>query len=167
MTYSSDGLGQRSLDLVRQNASTLEYLALTDDQESVFSSLITSPDGSAVAYPHLHTLNLFGGSFGSDGPRPISNGHILFPRLCSLHLRCCYPFGDDIMFRGNSATLKCLELFLDATTVSILKRHNVFTPVSHPMLQCIKLEANESLIPDSFATATEAMRFMQTIGPEA
>ncbi|KAJ2896531.1 hypothetical protein IWW38_001996 [Coemansia aciculifera] len=167
MTYTTDTLGQQPVELVRQNASTLEYLVLTYGQESVDSSLFASPDGGSVAFPHLHTLKMLCASFDSDEPRRISTDGILFPRLCSLKLNCHYPFGDDTIFRGNSATLECLDLYLDAATVFILRKHRVFTPTSHPRLQCVNIEVDELPISDSFATVTEAMQSMQSIGPGA
>ncbi|KAJ2859738.1 hypothetical protein GGH94_005940 [Coemansia aciculifera] len=54
-----------------------------------------------------------------------------------LILRSHYPFGDDVVFRGNDATLEYLKVALYPELVTILERHNVFTRTSHPQLKAL------------------------------
>ncbi|KAJ2057351.1 hypothetical protein GGI17_005692 [Coemansia sp. S146] len=64
---------------------------------------------------------------------------IPFPSLQCLRLKLDHPFDDDVLFGGNSATLECLEVGLGRTTIDMLRSFNVFTPTSHPRLQCVKI----------------------------
>ncbi|KAJ2255696.1 hypothetical protein GGI13_001497 [Coemansia sp. RSA 455] len=78
-----------------------------------------------------------------------------------------YPFGDDTMFRGNSATLEGLTLTADSFFVAMVRQYGVFTPTSHPQLRCIKWEGWRELVPAAFATYAEGIRFALSIGPGA
>ncbi|KAJ2040495.1 hypothetical protein H4S03_000974, partial [Coemansia sp. S3946] len=51
---------------------------------------------------------------------------IPFPVLKTLRLKSLYPFTDDIIFRGNSATLEYLEFLIDKDTVNMLNSARVF-----------------------------------------
>ncbi|KAJ1665386.1 hypothetical protein GGF38_002986, partial [Coemansia sp. RSA 25] len=163
MAYKFGGLGLQLIELMRQNASTLQSLVLDCDHESLFSSLILNSDGSAVTFPHLHTLKLMGRAYYAPWQLPVFSGIAPFPRLWCLKLVGNYPFGDDTLFRGNAATLEYLDFVLDVQAISILCKHRVFTPVSHQNLQCVKAELAGMLIPGSFATAAKAMQFVQSI----
>ncbi|KAJ2741355.1 hypothetical protein GGI20_005250, partial [Coemansia sp. BCRC 34301] len=78
-----------------------------------------------------------------------------------------YPFGDDVLFRGNAATLERLALILDAKAVTMLREHKVFTPTSHPRLGVVDISFDDNFAPDVFATAAECMQFVLDIGPTA
>ncbi|KAJ2336649.1 hypothetical protein GGI00_000712 [Coemansia sp. RSA 2681] len=167
MAYKFGGLGLQLIELMRQNASTLQSLVLDYDHESLFSSLILNYDGSAVTFPHLHTLKLMGRAYYAPWQLPVFSGIAPFPCLRCLKLVGTYPFGDNTLFRGNAATLEYLDFVLDVQAISILCKHRVFTPASHQNLQCVKIELAGMLIPGSFATAAKAMQFVQSIGSRA
>ncbi|KAJ2571840.1 hypothetical protein GGH95_004143 [Coemansia sp. RSA 1836] len=78
-----------------------------------------------------------------------------------------YPFGDDVLFHGNAATLEYLKIELDPEMVAILKRHKVFAHTSHPKLQCVNINLRFSDAPGAFATASEYMQFALSIAPRA
>ncbi|KAJ2482374.1 hypothetical protein EV174_003234, partial [Coemansia sp. RSA 2320] len=50
-----------------------------------------------------------------------------------------YPFADDTLFRGNSATLEYLTVDLGEYLLGILDRHQVFTRTSHPKLKYVSI----------------------------
>ncbi|KAJ2892048.1 hypothetical protein IWW38_003367, partial [Coemansia aciculifera] len=123
------------IQLVRQNAPTLQVLNIDSESESFASSLVQDTSGSLIAYPGLTTLRLFWRPFSAKSSRPVyDNSVVLFPSLRRVELVHLYPFGDDTLFRGNAATLERLTVCLDAPTVALLRRHGVFTPTSHPKL---------------------------------
>ncbi|KAJ2364030.1 hypothetical protein H4S02_010977, partial [Coemansia sp. RSA 2611] len=110
---------------------------------------------------------LWGSSEQGVPQRLVVKGDIPFPSLRCLRLKLDYPFDDDILFRRNAASLECLEVGLNHTTVDMLRRHNVFTPTSHPKLQCVKIGHYGDLVPDPFPSVTECTRFVLSIAPGA
>ncbi|KAJ2444966.1 hypothetical protein GGF42_006146 [Coemansia sp. RSA 2424] len=154
--------------LVRQNAPTLQYVDIDSEQDIDISGLIQAADSSSyVVYPRLAALKLWGPSYYHEQQRPVFISAIPFPCLQSLSVGRDYPFGDDTFFRGNAATLKYLEMWVDNSAAIMLCRYNVFTPASHPKLQCVKIGDSNGAPPDSFATEAEAMRFYLSIAPNA
>ncbi|KAJ2103052.1 hypothetical protein GGI09_000873 [Coemansia sp. S100] len=89
------------------------------------SGLIRDPDdGEHVEYPRARTLTMW---FRSDSvvlQRPKFKGAVPFPNLQRLVLGSGHPFGDDVLFRGNGATLKYLSLSLTSEFVTLLTKHN-------------------------------------------
>ncbi|KAJ2337101.1 hypothetical protein GGI00_000448 [Coemansia sp. RSA 2681] len=64
-----------------------------------------------------------------------------------------YPFGDDVLFRGNAATLEFLDIVLDREMVAMVRQRNVFTPISHPKLQCVNIKLRPYDTLDVFTTS--------------
>ncbi|KAJ2027364.1 hypothetical protein IWW57_002641 [Coemansia sp. S610] len=62
------------------------------------------------------------------------------------------------MFRGNAATLEFLQLELDHRLAAALIREQVFTPTSHPKLQCVMLTSPSG---SSFSSSTIEPGFLQ------
>ncbi|KAJ2872762.1 hypothetical protein GGH93_003773 [Coemansia aciculifera] len=89
-----------------------------------------------------------------------NNSYMTYPHMIILKL-------DDTFFRGSTASLEYLELWMDNSTVSMLRRLNVFTPSSHPRMLCVKAGDLDGVLPDTFATAAEAMRFYLSVAPGA
>ncbi|KAJ2749834.1 hypothetical protein GGI19_005451 [Coemansia pectinata] len=102
-------------------------------------------------------------------PRQYSyTGAAPFPRLrrlvCSIH----YPFGDDlVLFRSNAATLELLKLTLTRDLALALLRHSVFTPTSHPKLQCVMLKPPPGIMQVNYVDGLETMQLMLDIAPGA
>ncbi|KAJ2878555.1 hypothetical protein H4R27_005763, partial [Coemansia aciculifera] len=153
--------------LARQNAQMLQSLYLESPCFKGLASLIQNPDGSYATYPCLHTLELqqYSERYGSD--RVLFPGAVPFPSLRSLSLRLQYPFGDDALFRGNSATLESLVLQPDGVLVALLREYDVFTPTSHPILRCVKFRGWDRLVPEPLATYAEVIWYALSIGPGA
>ncbi|KAJ2862195.1 hypothetical protein GGH94_004426 [Coemansia aciculifera] len=165
IVYDLDWLDYRVSALIRQSSQSLQTLHIRVNETSDISGLIRDPvDGSQyIEYPRLHTLNIH----GSDaGQRRGFNDVVLFPGLQRLTLVSRYPFDDDVLFRGNGATLEYLKVVLYSETVGLLRKYNVFTPTSHPKLRaCIySVRHNE---PIAFDTASDYMKFALSIAPAA
>ncbi|KAJ2751680.1 hypothetical protein GGI19_004329 [Coemansia pectinata] len=165
IVYDLDWLDYRVSALIRQSSQSLQTLHIRVNETSDISGLIRDPvdGGKYIEYPRLHTLNIH----GSDaGQRRGFNGVVLFPGLRRLTLLSRYPFDDDVLFRGNGATLEYLKVVLYSETVGLLRKYNVFTPTSHPNLRaCIySVRHNE---PIAFDTASDYMKFALSIAPAA
>ncbi|KAJ2239259.1 hypothetical protein GGI13_008083, partial [Coemansia sp. RSA 455] len=108
--------------------------------------------------------------FGSNSvfsQRSTFKGAVPFPNLQRLVFKEDYPFGDDVAFRGNSATLEYLRLHLTAKFVTLLTKHNAFTRTSHSKLHCVNIYLPSSFDPDGFVEATSCMQFGYGIAPGA
>ncbi|KAJ2059023.1 hypothetical protein GGI17_004663 [Coemansia sp. S146] len=165
IVYDLDWLDYRVSVLIRQSSQSLQTLHIRVNETSDISGLIRDPvdGGQYIEYPRLHTLYIH----GSDaGQRRGFNGAVLFPGLRRLTLLSRYPFDDDVLFRGNGATLEYLKVVLYSETVGLLRKYNVFTPTSHPKLRaCIySIRHNE---PIAFGTASDYMKFALSIAPAA
>ncbi|KAJ2419126.1 hypothetical protein GGF41_004760, partial [Coemansia sp. RSA 2531] len=167
LDFKVDSYTCPSIELVRQNASTLQHLVLLSDFPADLAGLIQSPDGNYVMYPHLRDLKLRDESDDYTPERVAIKGVVPFPSLRHIRLLSCYPFGDDILFRGNSSTLERLELVMSDLLVSIIFDHNIFTPTSHPNLRRIVTKYPPEEYPSQFDTPADALRFMLSICPGA
>ncbi|KAJ2757431.1 hypothetical protein GGI19_000032 [Coemansia pectinata] len=161
--------GEQTMRLIRQNAPTLQYLNILSRVDTDFSGIIQDIDGGCVEYPRLRTL-VMEQSMSGKMPRQYAFGAAApFPNLRRLVCGMGYPFGDDlVLFRGNAATLEHLRLVLTTfELVLALLRHNVFTPTSHPKLQCVMLIPPLGIIQATYADYTDLIRLMMDIGPDA
>ncbi|KAJ2689043.1 hypothetical protein IWW39_001764 [Coemansia spiralis] len=70
-------------------------------------------------------------------------------------------------FRGNAATLKNLRLGLTRQLAKDLLRHNVFTPTSHPKLQCVSLKLCTSIHSNRTMAYPEVLQLIESIAPNA
>ncbi|KAJ2877015.1 hypothetical protein GGH93_000279 [Coemansia aciculifera] len=152
--------------LARRNALTLESLEINLSSTSGFADTIQDTDGVYVTYPRLTTLFLGGGMTASSVPPPVFKDIVPFPSLRCLTLSQRYPFGDDVFFRGNAATLEHLSLWLGISTVAALREYRLFTPQSHPSLQRVTIRCFGDITPDAFTSKADALRFVLSIGTQ-
>ncbi|KAJ2580051.1 hypothetical protein GGH95_002793, partial [Coemansia sp. RSA 1836] len=169
VTYNSMGYGMDAgspiLQMVRQSAQTLQYLFIkAQDIEDVLG-LAQDDDGHYIEYPCLATLKLGQHALSSTVLRPVTGGVILFPSLRQLSIGDLYPFGDDTLFRGNAATLEYLLIMPRRETCDILRRFNVFTPNSHPKLQCVRTCKQRGYEPDDLQPTDDLVQFALSIAP--
>ncbi|KAJ2257429.1 hypothetical protein GGI13_000909 [Coemansia sp. RSA 455] len=173
---------EETLQLARQNAPTLQSLIIYFSSITDISSLIQDYDGSYAEYPCLRTLELHNDSeldtlYSDDvsfsrtelniSRLPGFAGAIPFPGLRRLCIQIDYPFGDETLFRGNSASLEYLELQLFPALIDRVNHYKVFTPESHPRLWCVKIYQMDDYKLPNFATAEEYVRFALSVGPHA
>ncbi|KAJ1925592.1 hypothetical protein GGI09_001766 [Coemansia sp. S100] len=153
--------------LIHRSTKTLRFLDIDVGNMELTDLVIDCAGGGYLEYPCLHTLMIHSHREPCPTRKPVIKDVVPFPRLLRLSLLLDYPFGDDILFRGNARTLEYLELSLLPKTVSKLKKYKVFTPTSHPNLQCVMLDTSWGYIPNIFATAAEYLKFVMSIAPGA
>ncbi|KAJ2868233.1 hypothetical protein GGH94_000220 [Coemansia aciculifera] len=123
------------LRLARFNAPTLQAINIRSSRVLNISGLIRDPDGGKyMEYPYVRSLTMQLGSVSVASPRPTFKGAVPFLGLRCLVLNSDYPFGDDVLFRGNATILEYLRLCLTAEIVTFLTKCNAFMPTSHPKL---------------------------------
>ncbi|KAJ2831092.1 hypothetical protein GGI24_001695 [Coemansia furcata] len=153
--------------LAQQNSTTLESLIIHTDGDIDIAGIIKGSDSNFAVYPHLHTLKLTGYSDDGDLVHPVFTGAMPFPSLQFLSYDYNYAFSDDVFFRDNAATLASLDLYLNSSTITMLRKFGVFTPTSHPKLRQVRLWGLNDCGPYVFATIAEAMQFALGIGSAA
>ncbi|KAJ2061154.1 hypothetical protein GGI17_003264 [Coemansia sp. S146] len=165
--FSSEGDMTQSLQLAQQNVSTLQSLVLESNHDINVCGLVKDMTGCYVTYPLLRILKIFEHSSDSEQQRSAIDSVAPFPGLQHLVIERPYPFDDDTLFRGNAATLECLDMVLDSPTISMLRKYKVFTATSHPELQCVNFTQDDIRLPHSFTTAAGFMQSMLSIAPKA
>ncbi|KAJ2022653.1 hypothetical protein GGI06_001724 [Coemansia sp. S85] len=161
----TDG-GKRILQLARLNAPTLRLLDICVVGIANIASLIRNADGLYVQYPYLHTFKLYQPRSRDLRRLPSFPDALPFPNLRRLLVEYEYPFGDDTVFRGNSATLESLTLRTNFEAFNTIQRFRVFTPVSHPKLQYVQVSLNPDTEPRFFDSDIDYMRFVLSIGSD-
>ncbi|KAJ2875842.1 hypothetical protein GGH93_001238 [Coemansia aciculifera] len=168
LTSHVDDLTVQLLQLTRRSAQTLQHLDIKSNHSTNVAGLITDPDsGEYAEYPRLRKLTLDLACMSRDIRKPVFNGAMPFPSPCQLYVGASYPFGDDVFFRGNSATLEYLSLALYQETVAILSTHCVFTPTSHPHLQYVNIIQPSRGTTNDFATPIAYLEYVMSIAPGA
>ncbi|KAJ2896303.1 hypothetical protein IWW38_002067 [Coemansia aciculifera] len=155
-----------ALEMISQNAPTLISVSLRFPSDADPSGLFWSPDGCNIEYPNLHSLRLT--TWESNRNDSIQREYpdaVPFPSLRRLKMECRYMFIDDVVFRGNAATLEYLQLQLTDATLATIQSRNVFTPVSHPKLRHVDVD----LTSHGFRRAAfvHYSEFLTNIGPSA
>ncbi|KAJ2417142.1 hypothetical protein H4218_003457 [Coemansia sp. IMI 209128] len=114
--------------LARLNASTLTRLTVGLLEPEDWPTFIIGEDEKPVVYPCLITLRIHithGIQYRYETTLPPINNAAPFPNITALEVKGAYPFDDDMIFRGNGATLKNLRIPVLAIHSKILSRFNV------------------------------------------
>ncbi|KAJ2742655.1 hypothetical protein GGI20_004320 [Coemansia sp. BCRC 34301] len=153
------------VQLARQNAATLQSLTIDACTSGDVSGLIQDTSSDYVEYSCLRYLRLkqFLG-LGKPEHR-VFPGAVPFPNLRLLSIANVYPFGDEVAFRRNAATLECLEFQLDHSVAALLTKCRMFTRTSHPKPQCVKTGMSCNTMSHSFASVANRIGFSLSIGP--
>ncbi|KAJ2341717.1 hypothetical protein GGH92_005692 [Coemansia sp. RSA 2673] len=109
--------------------------------------LIYDTDGRAVIYKSMQNLCLASDLPPASDGRYMAPGIVPFPELISLTVGEAYPFGDDVLFRGNSVSLEQLNIAVDREAVTMLNRFGVFKKGSKALrnVGISEVRANEGL----------------------
>ncbi|KAJ2433253.1 hypothetical protein GGF42_009429, partial [Coemansia sp. RSA 2424] len=156
-----------ALQLARQSAMTLQYLRIKAHDHGNISGLIKDTGGNYIEYRQLRVLKLDHYTEVDNENKPVAPGAVLFPHLRLLHMANAFPFGDDVLFRGNAATLEFLKMKLAREDVMMLQKHRVFTPHSHPKLQSVDVWFEEDKVVGIFSTHAARLQFLFDIVPGA
>ncbi|KAJ2911084.1 hypothetical protein GGI21_000209 [Coemansia aciculifera] len=103
--------------LVHKSAATLVSLDVGISEPKM---LVYDINNKAIVYSNLRRLKAFSRGYTKPLERPLLPDIAPFPALTSLRLCLTYPFGDDVVFRGSSATLEYLKISIDKETTAIL-----------------------------------------------
>ncbi|KAJ2337003.1 hypothetical protein GGI00_000505 [Coemansia sp. RSA 2681] len=109
--------------LIHRCAAELQFLDIGVGNPRV---LFYDADDNAVVYPNMRDLRLSGVNFDSSATRFLVPDVVPFPRLRSLRLRTPFFLGDDVLFRGNNATLEYLYFKVDAESMTMLCNSQAF-----------------------------------------
>ncbi|KAJ2057432.1 hypothetical protein GGI17_005641 [Coemansia sp. S146] len=157
------------MQLARRSAATLEYLGII-----VYSTwngsaleLIKDVDGDYVCYPQLRVLKLEHYANYEQYDHTVLPSVVPFPTLRILGLTGRCLFGDDVLFRGNVATLENLVLKTNHDDIIKLIEFGVFTPTSHPRLQCVKVLYQREYEPSTNSSYTDYWKLLLSIAPNA
>ncbi|KAJ2352219.1 hypothetical protein GGH92_001386 [Coemansia sp. RSA 2673] len=163
-----DGNIESLMALVRRNASTLQSLTTRSLMYVDISGLVRDPSGGGyVQYTGMRMLKLHHFTNSVTSQHAVFDGALPFPRLHSLQVLYNFPFGDDMLFRGNAKTLEYLHIQLDDLSVSVFQRYRVFTPVSHPKLRRVKIQHAKGRKPSTLSTTSDYLRFVLNISSNA
>ncbi|KAJ2875944.1 hypothetical protein GGH93_001149 [Coemansia aciculifera] len=164
---ATDGTHELLTQLVRRNAPTLQVLEIKLFRVRDVADLVRDSDSGYTEYPCLKTLKLNVWMNMDESPLSVADGVVLFPALRHLSILGDYPFDDDVLFRGNSAILEYLSIMPAHETCQIICEHKVFTPTSHPKLQCVKVEWLPDYMEYGFDLFVECLQFVLGIAPGA
>ncbi|KAJ1660530.1 hypothetical protein GGF38_003915 [Coemansia sp. RSA 25] len=156
------------LPLARRSAQTLQMMDLRVSDMPDMSGLIRDPDsGGYVEYSRLQKLRICMIRASAASQKFVFNGAVPFPSLRCLYIDQGCPFDDDILFSGNNSSLEFFSMLVLPATVTIFQRYNVFTPTSHPKLQCIDILTHRQKTLAMFTSATTYMQFVLSITPKS
>ncbi|KAJ2246813.1 hypothetical protein GGI13_005294 [Coemansia sp. RSA 455] len=155
------------VQLAQRSALTLQSLIVGYNSYVYPNDFFVEPGGGYLVYPRLLTLKLLRMHSVREGEYPAFPGAVPFPNLRHLYMGICYPFSDDTLFRGNSATLEYLKMELDRHSCSVLYEYNVFSPGSHSKLWCVDVTLSEEVMPDPDANTADYLEYVLSIGSEA
>ncbi|KAJ2452868.1 hypothetical protein GGF42_003929 [Coemansia sp. RSA 2424] len=169
ISYSTSLKHGPFVQLAQRNALSLQSLVIGQSEQVHIREFIQRADGGGyIAYPRLLTLKLSGSPEVDEPPLRVFSGAEPFPNLRCIHMDIVYPFGDDMLFRGNAATLEYLKMELDNTACEVFCKLCTFTPTSHPRLQRVDIRfLDADFMPDSIANSVDCMRFALGIGAQA
>ncbi|KAJ2038429.1 hypothetical protein H4S04_008351, partial [Coemansia sp. S16] len=153
--------------LARRNAATLQSLVIKTKGYGLASELIKEADSGYVCYSRLRVLKLELYPEFERHECPALSGAVPFPSLRLLRHTGYYPFSDDVLFRGNAATLESLVLRALQQHIAKLIKSGIFTPTSHPKLQYVKIAYTDVRGLGPFESYTEYLQILLSVGPNA
>ncbi|KAJ2020155.1 hypothetical protein GGI06_002412 [Coemansia sp. S85] len=109
--------------LVHRCASSLKSLyVILNNANALFYDV----EGNTVVYPNVQDLTMVAYMPDSPNERLLVPDAVPFPKLKTLEVFLEYPYGDDVLFRGNSGTLESLTIWADKETVEMLNSSPAF-----------------------------------------
>ncbi|KAJ2255447.1 hypothetical protein GGI13_001613 [Coemansia sp. RSA 455] len=149
--------------LMHKSSKTLQKLSISYAHLNAVTTLFSDEQGKGVVYPNMQFL-ILADRCGLIPPDLPCTKHIApFPNLISLKLDILYPFGDDVLFRGNSATLQFMEVTPDPVFLTTLSDYKVFDEGKYKKLRhlCLTEMINEYI--DTTAPAPLMTTFLNNL----
>ncbi|KAJ2803445.1 hypothetical protein H4R21_002037 [Coemansia helicoidea] len=152
----------RVVPLLHASAGSLADLRLACHgvARRALSQLFVDAHGQYVGYTSLQRLAFedaasWGPLYQQEDPaswerlfRPTLPNAVFVPRLRHLRLGMPYPFCDDILFRGNAATLETLWLTPTLPFLHMMEQYGVFARSAYPRLRRITLAPYSHYVSD-------------------
>ncbi|KAJ2552954.1 hypothetical protein EV175_003117 [Coemansia sp. RSA 1933] len=114
--------------MVGKSAAMLESLIIRNYDMQDLRSFFFDETDRAIIYPRLRKLGFYNDDrFRGEEKFRVNKEISVFPVLRSLKWQSEYIFDDDTLFRGNSDTLKKLDIELGKDLVQVLQRYSVFS----------------------------------------
>ncbi|KAJ2064571.1 hypothetical protein GGI17_000898 [Coemansia sp. S146] len=111
------------MTLARQNALTLQSLAIKLEMSVDISGLVRNPSGGKyVQYVYMRIPKLDQMTDSAISQHTVFAGALPFPGLRRLDILYDYPFGDDTLFSGNATTLEYMQIQLKACLAHLVLR---------------------------------------------
>ncbi|KAJ2023726.1 hypothetical protein GGI06_001297 [Coemansia sp. S85] len=126
--------------LVVKASPVLQYLSIGIRNAS---ALLQDDDGRDVTYLNLQYLQMHFCDRSYPEVDQTINDFVAFPVLKHLTLASVYPFADDVLFRGNSATLEYLNIPMNWGVISMLHKKGVFECDRKALKAAIVREADD------------------------
>ncbi|KAJ1643854.1 hypothetical protein LPJ64_004406, partial [Coemansia asiatica] len=127
------------LGLARACSSSLIKLTIHDFPKDPTGPLYDEKGTASAVYSNLQKLYV-AQDIGIQGlSLPKTKGIDHFPQLRSLEINCQYPFGDDVLLRGNADTIEHICIPLDKSFMNMNSKSNIFLPERFKRLRSIKL----------------------------
>ncbi|KAJ2870447.1 hypothetical protein GGH93_005563 [Coemansia aciculifera] len=125
------GLIQNSVhdELIRRNALVLNSLLLSMSIYYTTFWMYTNIANSLIVYHRLKSLHLLAPPIVMTDAGANTFGMAPFPNLVTLSIFGHYPFSDDVLFRGNAASLRFVTIPYDVLAQNIIGHSDVFTNV--------------------------------------
>ncbi|KAJ2073758.1 hypothetical protein GGH13_001786 [Coemansia sp. S155-1] len=119
LSFTSGLSPTTNANLAHKSATTLQRMEVGIRNANM---LLYDSSGNAVVYPNLQHLLLHSCIRSQPGVKvnATAAGVVAFPFLKSLRVSSVYPFFTDVLFRGNSATLKHVDFPVDRDTIIML-----------------------------------------------
>ncbi|KAI9505851.1 hypothetical protein BX070DRAFT_220884 [Coemansia spiralis] len=140
INYGSHNYFDVLQQLVERSALTLKSLSVYEFTVNAVVYILYNSKGGTIIYPQLEKLVLCSHNTEDDFPALESLESVIpFPILKYLYMDALYLFADDAPFRGNSGSLKYLELGCDDEFLRIAQKYEIFQHGQYQNLQCISL----------------------------
>ncbi|KAJ2450549.1 hypothetical protein GGF42_004461, partial [Coemansia sp. RSA 2424] len=131
-------------ELAYRNAGTLKELRFRTTIEADWRTLVYGGTNTSVVYASLSLLILGFGDIKYGEVWANVEDAAPFPYLSTLEISDDYPFDDDLLFRGNGATLQSLRMSYRALTGNILGRHDVLSRSGVTRMSSVRIFSPEN-----------------------
>ncbi|KAJ2032666.1 hypothetical protein IWW57_000098 [Coemansia sp. S610] len=138
------------------NAATLKSVYFLFTEEAHWRDLLFG--GTTTPAVYMNLAEFYVSTIATSNQRPWAAIEDIepFPALSQLSVLADYPFGDDLLFRGNGATLHTLHLPYSVVAQNKLGRFDVFRRSGVATMRCVSIGDLARVDRESVAEHSEA-----------
>ncbi|KAJ1817075.1 hypothetical protein LPJ75_001820 [Coemansia sp. RSA 2598] len=148
-------------ELIRRNSPYLQTLSLSSFREANAKQLLYDENNVPVKYLRLQSLHLDPGYTQELIELKTAKEFVPFPALQRLDIWQTYPFGDDVVFRGNSDSLRHVRLPIYREFVAMCEECGIFTPEKFSHLRSLSVSVTRSF---SFRSEEDKTNLIRSLG---